>query len=260
MGSPLEVRIDGTLITPDQVEGWERRRAKAVLKTLRKALKVKGGSRDDPNDLQAQRAELLELKERLGRSDLRTALGGSMRMSAAMTKLVVRLSGAKRKQCVVEIRVADCSAKALSGHIDDLMGRDTAANRKVNLSVCPDHYLLEPRGDVLEVIETTGGAPCPAQFFLRFNDETGLKTPRDPSFPYQSAGTARLADGTVIGGVRHQFRNEGGNTLMRLMVEFPQLTLGSMIREHQWHLACEFTNWVQEILRRRDASAASASA
>jgi hypothetical protein len=140
------------------------------------------------------------------------------------------------------------------------MTSDTAANRRVNLSVCPDHYLLEPRDDVLEVIETTGGAPFSAQFFLRFNDETGLKTPRDASYPHQSAGTARLADGTVIGGVRHQFRDEGSGALMRLMVEFPQLTLNSMIQEHQWHLACEFTSWVQEILRRCDAPAVGTQA
>lgn len=81
---------------------------------------------------------------------------------------------------------------------------------------------------------------------MRFDDESGLKTPRDAAYAYQSAGTARLGDGTVIGGVRHQFRDEADGVLARLMVEFPAATPVRMIREHQWHLACEFSHWLEQ--------------
>lgn len=254
MSSHLEVRIDGVLATPVQIEHWERRRLQAVLAKLRRMLKVTAPAHGDADDLPSQREELLRLKEQLGRSGLREALGGSLRMAAFATKLMVRLSGSRRKQCVVEVRVAQCNAQQLSQGIDDLMANDTAANRRVNLLVCPDHYVLEPRANVLEVIETTGGSPFPAQFFMQFDDDSGVKTPRDAAFPHQSTGTARLSDGTVIGGVRHQFRDDGNGTLIRLMVEFPQPTLQHMIREHQWHLACEFTHWVREVQRRIAAS------
>lgn len=254
MSSSLEVRIDGVVVTPTQIENWERRRVQAVLAKLRRALKVQASAHGDPGDLLSQREELLRLKEQLGRSGLREALRGSLRMACFATKLMVRLSGSRRKQCVVEMRVAHCSAQQLSQGIDDLMAKDTAANRRINLLVCPDHYVLEPRANVLEVIETTGGSPFPAQFFMKFDDDSGVKTPRDAVFPYQSTGTARLSDGMVIGGVRHQFRDEGNGALIRLMVEFPQPTLQHMIREHQWHLACEFTHWVREVQRRIEAS------
>ena len=253
MSSNLEVRIDGFLITPTQIEDWERRRLQLVLARLRSVLQVKAPAHGDPGDLPAQREELLRLKEQLGRPGLRKTLNGSLRMAGFVTKLLVRFSGSRRKQCVVEIRVVNCSAKQLSQGIDELMANDTAANRRVNLLACPDHYLLEPRGNVLEVIETTGGSPFPAQFFMQFDDDSGLKTPRDTAFPYQSTGTARLSDGTVIGGVRHQFRDEGNGALIRLMVEFPQPTLQHLIRAHQWHLACEFSHWIHEIQRRVEA-------
>ena len=254
MSSNLEVRIDGVLISPIQIENWERRRLQAVLARLRRVLQVKAPACGDPADLPSQREELLRFKEQLGRSGVRKTLNGSLRMAGFATKLLVRLSGSRRKQCVVEMRVANCSAQQLSQGIDDLMANDTAANRRVNLLACPDHYLMEPRGNVLEVIETTGGSPLPAQFFMQFDDDSGLMTPRDAAFPYQSTGTARLSDGTVIGGVRHQFRDEGNGALIRLMVEFPQPTLQHMIREHQWHLACEFSHWIREVQRRVEVS------
>ncbi|MCC3332314.1 hypothetical protein [Nocardia abscessus] len=66
----------------------------------------------------------------------------------------------------------------------------------------------------------------------------------------QARGTAALADGTVIGGVRHQFRDEpGGGFRSRLAVAFPAAVPGLYIAEHQWHLACEFGNWITAYLR-----------
>lgn len=254
MSNRLEVRIDGDLVTPVQIDEWERRRSQVVLAQLRRALKIQAPAQGNASDLSSLREELLRLKEQLGRPGLRERLQGKLRMSAFSTKLILRLSGARRKPCVVEMRVAGCNAQQLSQGIDDLMSVDSPANRRINLLVCPDHYVLEPRANVLEVIETTGGSPFPAQFFMRFDDDSGLKTPRDAAFPYQSTGTARLGDGTVIGGVRHQFRDDGHGALARLMVEFPQPTPGHMIREHQWHLACEFSHWIREVQRRVEAA------
>lgn len=246
MSDSLEVRINGVLVTPAQIEDWEIRRARSVLPKLRRMLKLKAADDSHPEDLRSLRGELVRLKEQCGRDALREALRGETRISGAVTKLVRLLSGSRRKQCVTEVRVAGCSAKQIAQVIDNLMRSDTAVNRQSNLQACPDHYLLEPHGDTLEVIETTGGSPFPARFFMRFEDESGLMTPRDPAYSHQSVGTARLGDGTVIGGVRHQFRDDGGDTLVRLMVEFPSATPQGMIREHQWHLACEFSHWLRE--------------
>lgn len=121
-------------------------------------------------------------------------------------------------------------------------------NNQVNLSACPDHYVLRPFGqNELEVIETTGNSPFPVRFFIVFGDETGLKTPRDKSYQYQSTGVARMKDGTTIGGVRHQFKNTDTGIEVSLVVEFPALCPNSLIKSHQMHLACEFSYWLQWI-------------
>lgn len=249
MNDTLEVRIDGVVVTSAQIEDWEIRRARAVLAKLRRMLKLEPTAQPSSDDLASLRVELLRLKEHCGRQGLRDGLRGGIRITGFVSKLTVLLSGDSRKQCVTEVRVSRCGAKQVSQAIDDLMRNDTQVNRHSNLLACPDHYVLEPRGDVLEVIETTGGSPFPAQFFMRFEDESGLKTPRDSVYPYQSVGTARLADGTAIGGVRHQIRDDEDGALVRLMVEFPSMVPQHMIREHQWHLACEFSHWLGEVRR-----------
>ena len=49
----------------------------------------------------------------------------------------------------------------------------------------------------------------------------------------------------AIGGVRHQFRDTPDGFLARLCVEFPRFTPRRVIAEHRWHLACEFSNWIE---------------
>lgn len=121
----------------------------------------------------------------------------------------------------------------------------------VNLSANPDHYLLHAQNNTLEVIETTGGSPFPIQMFITFGEEKGLTIPRDDLYPYQSVGIARLADNTIIGGVRHQFKDETKGFSARLAVEFPITTPNYFIKQHQIHLACEWKNWFQWVITQK---------
>lgn len=67
-----------------------------------------------------------------------------------------------------------------------------------------------------------------------------------------SAGVAKLEDGTVMGGVRHQFRNTSAGIECRLAVEFPALCPKIIVDAHQKHLAVEFTNWLIWIINNQN--------
>lgn len=82
-------------------------------------------------------------------------------------------------------------------------------------------------------------------FFITYNDETGLVTARDTSYPYQSVGIARLKNGTVIGGIRHQFRDTEEGLEVRAVVEFPAMCPTYIVRDHQKHLAVEWSSWIE---------------
>lgn len=243
----LEVRINGGVVSKSEIESWELRRARSVLGSLCRVLKVPHPNSAPNADLAQVRRALVGVKQSVSRDAMRNALRRRTSISAFMTRLMLRVAGSRRKACVVEVMVRGSTAALVSRTIDALMNGDSAESRATNLLACPDHYLLEPCGDILEVIETTGGSPLPAQFFMRFDDESGLTTPRDAAFSHQSAGTARLQDGTVIGGVRHQFRDDGKDAFVRLLVEFPAGTPKRMISEHQMHLACEFSHWLSHV-------------
>ena len=71
-----------------------------------------------------------------------------------------------------------------------------------------------------------------------------MKEPRNLNYPYQSTGIAKLKDGTIVGGVRHQFRDTRSGIEVRALVEFPNLCPKMIIKEHQKHLAAEWSNWI----------------
>lgn len=133
--------------------------------------------------------------------------------------------------------------------INDIMLINTAAHRKINLATNPDHFVLqETAKNVQEVLEITGGSPLPTHFFAHYGDEEGLQSQLSEGFHVQAAGTARLADGTIVGGVRHQIKEEAAGLHFRALVEFPVLVPNTMIRQHQYHLACEFRGWLSAVL------------
>lgn len=234
----MKIRIDGKPFTKDEQDEWKRKRVKKVLKNLNKRLA-------DEEDADVLCERLTEIKLSMSYEEIVSCIRVKLALGRIRMKLAAMLSGKKRRTSVTTIFSQGITVEALSGIIDALMMEDCAVYRRVNLGVYPDHYALIPHGDTLEVIETAGNTPVPTQFFITFQDETGIQEPRDLSYPFQSAGVARLKDGTVIGGVRHQFRNTAAGIEVRTLVEFPGICPQTIVKAHEKHLAVEWSNWIK---------------
>ncbi len=114
----------------------------------------------------------------------------------------------------------------------------------------PEHYIISTRADGRqEVWEANGGSPMAARLFIGYYDTSSLRTPPSSEYAFNFAGVARLDDGLAIDGVRHQFRDEGQGFRALLTVEFLVLTLPTIIGGHRWHLAIEFSNWIEATMR-----------
>ena len=159
-------------------------------------------------------------------------------------KLAAKWSKKPRKRAVVTIFASGLTAASFSKRLEKLMLENTDAHKRANLGACPDHCALQQRGDILEVIETAGNSPLQTQFFLDLGGEAEIEEPRDASYPFQSVGVARLANGCNVGGIRHQFRDTEKGLEARFCVEFPSLCPDSLIKEHQLHLAAEWSRWI----------------
>ncbi|MFD3504172.1 hypothetical protein [Streptomyces sp. NPDC058678] len=194
--------------------------------------------------MESRRAAVVEAKLAMGREETERRLAREVRMSDRATGAVARLSGGRRRMRQVEIFVPGCAvAERLPVWY---MRRAEADDEAAFLAACPDHHIfrLTPDGRQ-EVWETTGGSPLASRFFFTMDESDTVVTPADPSYPFQMAGTARLADGTALGGARHQFREEGGGTRALLTVEFPRLMPPASVAAHRRHVACEFSQWVE---------------
>lgn len=236
-GMTITAQINGRSFSRSEVLAWEARRAGKVCKKL--------GIAPAPEDVFAQREALVARKLELGHERLVALLSRELRLSAVGGRLLAGISRGRRRLCTIELTATEGSAEAMPAYYRRAM---ETGDEVALLSACPDHYILrEAPGGVQQVIETTGGSPLAAQIFLEQSGLETLTTAADPAFPVQwvSAGAVSRG-GSPIGAFRHQFRDEpDGGFRARLTGEFPITTPPWLIRGHQWHLACEFSNWIE---------------
>jgi hypothetical protein len=232
----ITAEINGRSVPRSEVLAWESRRAQKVCKRL--------GISDRSGDLVAQRQALVEKKLELGHDALELMLARQMRWSERSERILTRLSRGRRRLCTVELTGTGASAEAVPRYYQDAMD---AGNEAALLAACPDHYILRLDADGLQqVIETTGGSPLAARIFLDSKDTDTLTTRADPTFPVQWVAIGRGSrTGPPAGGIHHQFRDEPNGFKARLTGEFPVTVPPHLIRAHEWHLACEFSNWIE---------------
>jgi len=233
---PITASIGGRLVSRSEVLAWEARRASKVLRKL--------GLGGRPMDIAAQRDALVAAKLELGHAEIERRLSRELRWSERLTGAVSALSRGRRRVCSIELACEDGSAEGVPRwYLDAMESGDEAAL----LLGCPDHYVLRLRGDGLqEVVETTGGAPLATRILLDPSQVPDLRTAADPDFPVQWVAAGGIRPGATVGGLRHQFRDEpGGGFRARLTVELPATVPPHLIRAHRWHLACEFSNWIE---------------
>ncbi|MGW4091451.1 hypothetical protein [Nocardia sp. NPDC004750] len=261
-GSPvfetgLRTVIGGASVEQSGVVEWERRRlsvAAARLSTdfagpLRGELdSLLGRFTVAVDDIAAARSALSRARTLIGSDGLRALLAAELATSEAATRTALAASGGQWAISATEIVSARGSA---AGFVEWFGLARTTDARAIWTDACPDHYIIATAPDGRqEVVEVTGGAVLASRFFVDYADPAGVPISADPTYPLAVTGTAALADGTVIGGVRHQFRDEpGGGFRGRLAVAFPAAVPGLYIAEHEWHLACEFGNWITAYLR-----------
>ncbi|BBX35641.1 hypothetical protein MMAG44476_00050 [Mycolicibacterium mageritense DSM 44476 = CIP 104973] len=247
----IEAIIDGRPVSRTDVHRWESRRAEAVLKKFASRL----GSRalteilDDPidsiraADLATRRSALLAVKSRLGHPGIYAMLRHEIALSERAARLAVAASRGRQRHSVIELTAPGCSAGAFAEWFDALTTNNDEA---AMLDACPDHYLLRGLPDGRqEVVETTGGSPMATRFLVDYSAPEAVHVPVHADYPVQIAGQAVLDDGLVIGGVRHQFRDADGRMTALLTVAFPDRFPTPMVAAHRWHLATEFSNWIE---------------
>ncbi|MCY7022946.1 MULTISPECIES: hypothetical protein [Streptococcus] len=233
----MKIMINQKEVSQERIEQWRKQR-------IHKAAKILNLQLPNTDNTEILDQVLLEAKMKLTYEELIQQIGTKLKWSQCLMKWAAKWSKKPRKRAIITIFASGLTAASFSKMLENLMLEKTNVHQRVNLGACPDHYALQPHGRKLEVIETAGNSPLPTQFFLKLGGEAEIEEPRDASYPFQTVGTASLADGCNIGGIRHQFRDTEKGLEARFCVEFPSLCPDSLIKEHQLHLAAEWSRWI----------------
>ena len=233
----MKIIINQKEVSQARIEQWRKQRILKAAKMLNLQL-----HNTDKTEILDQ--ALLKAKMKLTYEELIHKIGTKLKWSQYLMKWAAKWSKKPRKKAIITIFESGLTAASFSIMLEKLMLEKTNVHKRVNLGACPDHYALQPHGDKLEVIETAGNSPLPTQFFLKLGGEAEIEEPRDASYPFQTVGVASLANGCNIGGIRHQFRDTEKGLEARFCVEFPSLCPDSLIKEHQLHLAAEWSKWI----------------
>lgn len=227
-------KMGGKIYSRADVLAWEDRRIDFAAKKL-------GVARPPAAPIDERREVWLQIKRALGSDEMHRRLTRDADIADTLAGLQSKVSNRRRK-CVTELFVRGGSAQQFTDWFNEIT---LSSNQDEMERACPDHFVLRMVDGKQEVLETNGGSPFTALFDIDYDDVSSLTTPVDPLFPYRLDGVAKGSGGRVIGGVRHQFRDTPEGLHARLVVEFPLPMLGSIVRGHRWHLACEFSNWIE---------------
>ncbi|MCP4003412.1 MAG: hypothetical protein GY725_04375 [bacterium] len=248
--------FDGREISRQEIEAWELKRGRRAIRLIAahlgpqrvwEFLSDAGLTRIEPESVSDMRQMLGVLKGRLGPDGIRELTRSKCKRSRIVIGAVLALSRGRRKLCTIDVLAEGIGAKA---YVEWFMRAHHSNDEATMLAANPDHWLISLASDgTQEVIETVGNSPLPSHIFIGFNDEDRPELQPDPKFPVQMTATARFSDGRVVGRVRHQFRDEGNGLRARLGIEMPRAFPGPILRGHYWHLACEFSNWIEAAAR-----------
>lgn len=248
--------IDGQTVARQQVLAWEARRMQVVWHKLKPhvassntyRLNSFNAAAGASPELMAQlRQELLNTKLQLGHQRIANLLSGEVALAKATQQLLLLTSFGRYALSVIDVR---CDQGSAEGFVKWFVDRAHTNDEPAMLQACPDHYLIETRENGHQhVLETTGGSPLASDFDIDFSNIAGNPIPLQAALPHRVGGAA--VDGTrTIGYAFHQFGDQAdGGFRGRLSIAFPRSTPWFMIDGHRWHLACEFSNWIEAYLR-----------
>lgn len=193
-------------------------------------------------NLAQMRQALLERKLELGHKGIQSCCQKDITISSYLFKALSVLSRGKLKTSEIEIKVKGISAKDFIEWFEE---KNKLGDEKALLAAHPEHYIIVSKDNSQWVYETTGGSPFVSEFVINFNQNDNLFEDMLPNYSYQISGKVLNQSGKTMGAALHQFKETTDGFHGLLTIYFPFLVPKQIIEGHKYHLAIEFSNWVE---------------
>ena len=266
-GVSYEVRVNGDVYTPAQIEAMRFEREKHVLQELvhygvpvQKDGKALGF--DEVNYLTHEEAPrvLLQAKQAMDAEATLATFREALDASDAFWRDAVARWNPEDgyREAFAEVSVRGMEFAEYMGVLKALMskGEDAALGEEPEHFCAPELEGLAPNEKAS--IETMGMFGGPVASVVRVDPTLEVPVQETDGFKNMIVGTSRLLDGTERHDAAiHQFRPVEGGFDLRLYVEFPCTVPQEMADGHSVHLALEFLGGLESALRFREGQASA---
>jgi hypothetical protein len=205
-------------------------------------------------ELRASRRALLNLKTLLYQQPMLDLLRPQIEDADAYYRSLVAASEGKYRECRTDLKVRGLTMAQVMGSRQRWlqMSPEEMAKRKI-LPAHPEHYTIPIPADIHHqgeegIVEVIGGRMARVRLLppLQMTDiPPWVMDFGDPAYPRKKSTIGKLADGTVLFYILHEFRDTevGCDLILRLL--FPAAAPQVMFDEHAEHLAVEFRSFLR---------------
>ena len=106
----------------------------------------------------------------------------------------------------------------------------------------PEHFVLSPGDDRIEVVENIGETDLPWRICYRKLPEDQCPMDWDPAYPVRFGAEIVDSDGLRVGYTMHQSRDDADGMRLHLRTLPPAAAPQTLVDRHLRHFAIEFTN------------------
>lgn len=191
-------------------------------------------------ELARARHALAYLKELIGNDRMRALLAVDIDAMTARVRDWVAASSGQWQTGVTELIVPGPPANAFHQWYDRAM----AERRETVLRAGhPEHFVLNPGNDGIEVVENIGETDLPWRVFYRSLPDGEFPMAWDPAYLVHFGAEIVDSDGLRVGYTMHQSRDEADGMHLHLRTLLPAAAPTALVDRHLRHFAIEFTNW-----------------
>ena len=193
-------------------------------------------------ELARSRHALAYLKARIGNTAMRELLADDIALTTAQVRDWVERSAGRWRTAQVELIVPGPSAEAFHRWYDRAMAERREAVLRAGH---PEHFVLHPGDDGIEVVENVGETDLPWRIIYRSLPEDAFPLPWADGYAVRFGAEVVDGEGLRVGYTMHHSRDaeDGMHLLLRTLL--PEAAPPSLIERHLRHFAIEFTNWTR---------------
>ena len=193
-------------------------------------------------ELVRARHALAYLKERIGDAAMRDLVARDIDATTKQVRAWVAASAGKWRTGVIELTVPGPPASAFHRWYEGAMAERREAVLRAGH---PEHLVLSPGDQAIEVIENVGETDLPWRIFYRALPDDAFPVAWEAGYPVRFGAEIVDGDGLRVGFTMHQGRDAPDGMHLHMRTLLPDAAPQELVLRHLRHFAIEFTNWTR---------------